>query len=65
MKRPNTKGASLKPQSTLQSQAVARFNENEAIYGRNPRTFRDAITKVTGGIRGVPTNSTQWNRWSP
>lgn len=53
----------LKPQSTLQSQAVARFNENEAKA--NPRAFRDAITKVTGGIRGVPTNSTQWNRWSP
>jgi hypothetical protein len=62
---PKPKKAPLKPQSTLESQAVARFNQNEAEYGRNPRAFRDAITKVTGGVRGVPTQSTQWNRWSP
>lgn len=53
----------LIPKSSLQLQAVARFNENEAKA--NPREFRDAITKVTGGIRGIPTQSAQWNRWSP
>ena len=62
---PKKKKAPLKPQSTLESQAVARFNQNESEYGRNPRAFRDAITKVTGGVRGVPTQSTQWNIWSP
>jgi hypothetical protein len=55
----------LQPKSTLQSQAVARYNENAKAYGANPRAFRDALTKVTGGVRGVPTNTTQWNRWSP
>jgi hypothetical protein len=51
----------ITPASTLQSQAVDRFNSNEAKA--NPRDFRDALTKVTGGVRGVPTNATQWNRW--
>jgi hypothetical protein len=55
----------LKPQSDLQSQAVAKYNENAMAYGTNTRAFRDALTKVTGGIRGVPTNTTQWGRWSP
>jgi hypothetical protein len=51
----------IKPASTLQSQAVARFNLNESKA--NPRDFRDALTKVTGGVRGIPTNAMQWNRW--
>lgn len=51
----------LIPASSLEDQAVARFNDNKSKA--NPRDFRDAITKVTGGIRGVPTNATQWNRW--
>ena len=48
------------PASDLSSQATQRFNLNEKTMG--PRQFRDAITKVTGGIRGVPTQATQWNR---
>jgi hypothetical protein len=55
------KPSNLKPQSTLQSQAVARFNLNEK--NTDPRQFRDAVTKVTGGVRGVPTNAMQWDRW--
>jgi len=55
------KQVQLKPESTLQSQAVARLNVNESKA--NPREFRDALTKVTGGVRGVPTNATQWGRW--
>jgi len=51
----------IKPESTLESQAVARLNDNAAKA--DPRAFRDALTKVTGGIRGVPTQATQWNRW--
>jgi hypothetical protein len=51
----------ITPASDLRSQAVARFNLNEKSM--DPRQFRDAITKATGGIRGVPTNATQWNRW--
>lgn len=27
--------------------------------------FRDALTRAVGAIRGVPTETTQWNRWSP
>ena len=56
-KKPNP----LIPASSLEEQAVARYNDNKSKA--NPRDFRDAITKVTGGIRGVPTNATQWNRW--
>ena len=55
--------APLKPQSSLEEQAVARYNVNKGAM--NAREFRDAITKVTGGIRGVPTQAEQWNRWSP
>jgi hypothetical protein len=55
--------APLTPQSSLEEQAVARYNINKASM--NAREFRDAITKVTGGIRGVPSDSQQWNRWSP
>jgi len=51
----------LQPKSDLQQQAVARYLENRAKA--NPRDFRDAITKVTGGVRGIPTNAVQWNRW--
>lgn len=57
---PKNKGIP-QPQSTLQSQAVARFQVN--ARSASPRDFRDALTKVTGGIRGVPTQATQWNRW--
>jgi hypothetical protein len=48
------------PQSTLKSQAMDRFCAN--ARSANPREFRDAITKVTGGIRGIPTDAIQWNR---
>lgn len=58
--KPRSKGIP-KPQSTVQTQAVARFVANKSKA--NPRDFRDAITKVTGGIRGVPTNAMAWNRW--
>lgn len=58
-KKPNN----LTPKSDLESQAVARLNVNRSSM--RPREFRDAITKVTGGVRGVPSQSTQWNRWSP
>ena len=51
------------PYSTLESQSMQRFQAN--ARNASPRDFRDAITKVTGGVRGVVTDSTQWNRWSP
>jgi hypothetical protein len=51
----------INPASDLQSQATQRFNLNRKSMG--PRQFEDAIRKVTGGIRGVPTQATQWNRW--
>jgi len=51
----------LKPATDLESQAIERFNMNR--YKADSRAFRDAITKVTGGIRGVPTQAMQWNRW--
>jgi hypothetical protein len=47
----------------LESQAIERFNMNQ--YKADPRAFRDAITKVTGGIRGIPTQTMQWNRIDP
>ena len=54
------KRVNLQPASTLESQATKRFNMNEKTMG--PRQFRDALTKVTGGVRGVPTQAVQWNR---
>jgi len=54
------KRVNLQPASTLELQATERFNMNEKTMG--PRQFRDAITKVTGGVRGVPTQAVQWNR---
>ena len=51
-----------KPQSTMQTQAVARYVANKSAA--KPRDFRDAITKVTGGIRGVPTEAISQNRWN-
>lgn len=53
----------LVPNSTLESQAVARFELNRKRM--DPRQFRDAVTKASGSVRGIPTDSTQWNRWSP
>lgn len=55
----------LRPKDNLQSDAMIRYNQNAMAYGANNRDFRDALTKVTGGIRGIPTNTTQWGRWSP
>lgn len=51
------------PYSTLESQSMQRFQAN--ARSASPREFRDAVTKVTGGIRGVVTESTQWGRISP
>lgn len=56
------KRAPLQPVSTLESQAIERFRMNEASM--DPRQFRDGLTKVTGGVRGIPTNSIQWDRWA-
>jgi len=52
------------PNSTLESQSMQRFQAN-ARASASPRDFRDAVTKVTGGVRGVVTESTQWGRISP
>ena len=52
----------LTPASDLQSQATERFNLNRKSMG--PRQFEDAVRKVTGGIRGVPTQAVQWDRWN-
>lgn len=51
------------PYSTLESQSMQRFQIN--ARSASPRDFRDAVTKVTGGVRGVVTESTQWGRISP
>jgi hypothetical protein len=51
----------IAPASDLRSQALIRFNLN--AKSMDHRQFRDAVTKVTGGVRGVPTNASQWNRW--
>ena len=51
------------PYSTLESQSMQRFQIN--ARSASNRDFREAITKVTGGVRGVVTDSTQWGRWSP
>jgi hypothetical protein len=51
------------PYSTLESQSMQRFQIN--ARSASPREFRDAITKVTGGVRGVVTESAQWGRISP
>lgn len=56
-KKPSQKN----PELALQEQAVATYLQNRAKA--NPREFRDAITKVTGGVRGIPTDLIQWNRW--
>jgi hypothetical protein len=53
----------LVPASDMTSQATQRFNLNRESM--NPRQFEDAARKVTGGIRGVPSQSLQWNRWAP
>jgi hypothetical protein len=53
----------LMPNSTVESQAVARFEINRKQM--DPRQFRDAVTKASGSVRGIPTNAEQWNRWSP
>jgi hypothetical protein len=51
------------PYSTLESQSMQRFQIN--ARSASTREFRDAITKVTGGVRGVVTESAQWGRISP
>ena len=51
------------PKSTLESQSIQRFQIN--ARSASAREFRDAITKVTGGVRGVVTESAQWGRISP
>ena len=56
------KRAPMQPASNLESQARERFLMNEASM--DPRQFRDALTKVTGGVRGIPTNTIQWDRWA-
>jgi len=53
----------LTPASDLQSQARARLTVNRNMLP--PTQFRDAITRAAGAIRGVPTQSTQWGRWTP
>jgi len=51
------------PYSTLESQSLQRFQIN--ARSASNRDFREAITKVTGGVRGVVTESAQWGRISP
>jgi hypothetical protein len=58
---PKKKTNNLQPNSSLEQQATARYLQNRAAS--RPRDFRDAITKVTGGIRGIPTQAAQWDRW--
>jgi hypothetical protein len=53
----------LYPVEDYQSQARDRLliNRKEMVASQ----FRDALTRAVGAIRGLPTETTQWNRWTP
>ena len=51
----------LLPVEDLQSQAHARLNVNSKAM--SPVQFRDALTRASGAIRGIPTEQMNWNRW--
>jgi hypothetical protein len=53
----------LVPATDLQLQARTRLTVNRNVLP--PTQFRDALTRSAGAIRGIPTETTQWNRWSP
>jgi len=51
----------MTPASTVQSDNMQRLNQYRAKA--SPRDFEDGLRKVTGGLRGIPTNAIQQNRW--
>ena len=52
----------LTPATNLAFQAIQQLKENE--QKSTPRQFRDKLTRASGSVNGVPTNSTMWNRWT-
>ena len=51
------------PVEDLYTQATKRMIMNRSSM--EPQQFRDALTRAVGAVRGIPTQTTQWNNWTP
>jgi hypothetical protein len=63
MKQQNPKRRNLRVREDVASATTQQYNASAAKM--SDRQFRDAVTKVTPAVRGVPTNAIQWGRWTP
>lgn len=52
----------LTPKEDIASESLAAMNINRSRMG--DKEFRDALTRASGAVTGVKTQTAQWNRWS-
>ena len=55
------KRKNLELKEDLYTESLTQMNINRTRMGE--REFRDALTRASGSVTGVKTQSAQWNRW--
>lgn len=55
----------LTPKDNIKKQAAQQLNAQQKKM--TPRQFRDAQTRASGAVIGIPTDAKQWKRhsWTP